>query len=165
MFRVQADRLDDEVEFVGAVELARYAIGRVGPDELGLGKVIEPVNPLRIAVPHEEHGIRRIFRPRDEDEMIGAEVKHGREGGGAEGPTRLGSAVVGLARRTPPAGLRSQRGASSKPARIPQPADGDSCWACASCRCPAGRSRSLDILVSGAHTHIKNLWEDHKSPG
>ena len=33
MFRVQADRLDDEVEFVGAVDLARYAVGHTGPKE------------------------------------------------------------------------------------------------------------------------------------
>ena len=75
-FRVQADRFDDEIELVGAVDLARYAVGHVGPDGLGFGKVVEPVNPLRIAVLHEEHGIRRIFRPRDQNEMIGAEVEH-----------------------------------------------------------------------------------------
>ena len=97
MFRVQADRFDDEIELIGAVDLARYAVGHVGPDELGFGEVIEPVNPLRIAVPHEEHGIRRIFRPRDQEEMIGAEVEHGREQKEREGelPLRLVSAVVG----------------------------------------------------------------------
>jgi hypothetical protein len=62
VFRVQADRFDDEVEFIGAVDLAHYAVGHTGPDELGFGEVIEPVNPLRIAVLHEEHGVRRIFR-------------------------------------------------------------------------------------------------------
>ncbi len=65
VFRVRADRSDDEVEFVGAVDVARYAVGHFGPDELGFGKVIEPVNSLRIAVLHEEHGIRRVFRPRN----------------------------------------------------------------------------------------------------
>jgi len=65
LFRVQADRLDDEIEFIGAVDLARHAVGHIGPDELGFGGVIEPVNPLRVAVLHEEHGIRQIFRPRD----------------------------------------------------------------------------------------------------
>ncbi len=98
MFRVQADRLDDEVEFVGAVDLARYIVGHTGPNELGFGEVIEPVNPLRIAVQHEEHGIRRVFRPRDQDEVIGAEVEHLRtEGAGTGVPARLGSAVVELA--------------------------------------------------------------------
>jgi len=60
VFRVRADRFDNEVEFIGAVDLARYAVGHAGPDELGFGEVIEPVDPLRIAVLHEEHGIRRV---------------------------------------------------------------------------------------------------------
>jgi hypothetical protein len=62
-FRVQADRFDDEIEFVGAVDLARYTIGHTGPEEVGFGEVIEPVNPPRIAVLHEDHGVRRVFRP------------------------------------------------------------------------------------------------------
>ena len=49
-------------------------------------KSIEPGNPLRVAVLHEEHGIRRIFRPRDQDEMIGAEVEHGEKEGEPELP-------------------------------------------------------------------------------
>ena len=73
VFRVQANRFDDEVEFIGAVVLARYAVGHAGPCELGFGEVIELVDPLRIAILHEEHGIRR------------------------ETPARLGSAVVALA--------------------------------------------------------------------
>ena len=63
VFRVQADRLDHEIEFVGAVDLARYAVSHFGLDELGFGEVIEPVDPLRVAVAHEEHGVRRVFRP------------------------------------------------------------------------------------------------------
>jgi hypothetical protein len=43
MFGVRPDRLDHEVEFVGAVDLARHAIGHAGPDELGFSEVIEPV--------------------------------------------------------------------------------------------------------------------------
>jgi hypothetical protein len=46
VFRVQADRFDDEIQLIGTVDLARYAVGHVGPDELGFGEVIEPVNPL-----------------------------------------------------------------------------------------------------------------------
>ncbi len=63
MFRVRADRFDDEIEFIGAVDLARYAVGHAGPDELGFGEVIEPVSPLRVVVSHEEHGVRGVFRP------------------------------------------------------------------------------------------------------
>jgi len=35
VFRIQADQLDNEAEFIGAVDLARYAVGHIGPDELG----------------------------------------------------------------------------------------------------------------------------------
>jgi hypothetical protein len=79
-FRVQADRFDHEVKFIGAVDLARHTVGHAGPDEVGFGEVIEPVNPLCIVVLHEEHGVGRVFRPRDQNEMIGAEVKHGSNG-------------------------------------------------------------------------------------
>ena len=47
---VQPDRFDHEVEFVGAVDLARYAVSHVGLDEQGFGEVIEPVNALRVEV-------------------------------------------------------------------------------------------------------------------
>ena len=42
-------------EFVGAVDLARYTIGHAGPDELGFGEVIEPVNAFRVGVPQQKH--------------------------------------------------------------------------------------------------------------
>ena len=66
---VEADRFDHEVEFVGAVDLARYAVGHSGPDELGFGEVREPVNTLRVAVLKQEHCIRRIFRPREQEHL------------------------------------------------------------------------------------------------
>ena len=97
VFRVQADGFDHEVELVGAIDLARYAVGHAGPDELGFGEVVESINSPCIAVLHEEHGIRRIFRPRDQNEVIGAEVEHGERGAGAITPARLSSAVVELA--------------------------------------------------------------------
>jgi hypothetical protein len=46
VFGVEADRFDHEVEFVGAVDFARYAVSHSGLDEQGFGEVIEPVNPL-----------------------------------------------------------------------------------------------------------------------
>jgi hypothetical protein len=76
VFGVRPDRIDHEVEFVGTVDLARYVIGHVGPDELGFGEVIEPVNALRVAILQQEHRIRRVFRPREQKQMIGAEVEH-----------------------------------------------------------------------------------------
>ena len=78
MLGVKADRFDHEIEFVGAVDLARYAVGHSGPDELSFGEVIEPVNALRVAIPQQEHGARTIFRPRQQEQMVGAEVEHRR---------------------------------------------------------------------------------------
>ena len=57
MFGVRPDRFDHEVEFAGAVDLARYAISHMGPDELGFAEVIEPVNALRVEVPQQKHRI------------------------------------------------------------------------------------------------------------
>ena len=34
---VESDRLDHEIEFVGAIDFARYAVGHVGLDEQGFG--------------------------------------------------------------------------------------------------------------------------------
>ena len=79
MLGVEANRFDHEVKFVGAVDLARYAVGHTGPDELGFAEVIEPVNSLRVAVLQQEHCVRRTLRPREQEQVIGAEVKH--EGG------------------------------------------------------------------------------------
>jgi hypothetical protein len=80
VFGVRPDRVDHEVEFVGAVDLARYAIGHVGPDELGFGEVIEPVNALGVAILQQEHRTRTVFRPREQEQVIGAEVEHEEKG-------------------------------------------------------------------------------------
>ena len=63
MSGVRADRFDHEIEFVGAVDFARYAVGHIGPDELGFGEVVQPINALRVAVLQQEHGARTVFRP------------------------------------------------------------------------------------------------------
>jgi hypothetical protein len=76
---VEADRFDHEIEPARAVDLASYAVGHSGPDELGFGEVIEPVDTPRVAILEQEHRVRRIFHPREQKEMIGAEVEH--EGG------------------------------------------------------------------------------------
>ena len=76
MFRVRLDGLDDQVEFVGAVDLPRYAVIAVGQDLQGFGEVVQAIDPMRGVISHKEHGARAIFRPRDQGKMIGAEVKH-----------------------------------------------------------------------------------------
>jgi hypothetical protein len=100
MFGVRPDRFDHEIEFVGAVDLARYAVGRIGPDEQGFGEVMEPVNALRVEVPQQEHRARRVLRPREQEQMIGAEVEHGEKQKRRDSQETLrpiGSAVEGLA--------------------------------------------------------------------
>ena len=67
MLGVKANRFDHEIELVGAVDLARYAIGHAGPEKLGFAEVIEPVDPLRVAVLQQEHRIRRVLRPLEQE--------------------------------------------------------------------------------------------------
>ena len=76
MLGVETDRFDHEIEFVGTVDFARDAISHIGLHALSFAEVIEPVNPLRVAVLQQEHRMRRIFRPQEEEQMIGAEVEH-----------------------------------------------------------------------------------------
>ena len=76
MSGVRPDRFDHEVEFSGAVDFARYAVGHTGPDELGFAEVMKPVNTLRVEVPQQKHRARRVLRPREQEQVIGAEVEH-----------------------------------------------------------------------------------------
>ena len=69
MLSVEADRFDHEVEFIGAVNFTHDAISHVGLHMLGFTEVIEPVNPLRVAIPQPEHCMRRIFRPREQEHL------------------------------------------------------------------------------------------------
>jgi hypothetical protein len=73
---VEADRFDHEVKPVSAVDLVYYTVGYSGPDELVFGEVIEPVDAPRVAIVEQEHRVRRIFHPREQEQMIGAEVEH-----------------------------------------------------------------------------------------
>jgi len=76
VFGVRPDRFDHQVEFIGAVDLARYAIRPIGRDELGFGEVVQTINALSVAVLHQEHRARTVFRPREQEQVIGAEVEH-----------------------------------------------------------------------------------------
>ncbi len=76
-FRVPLDGLDDQVELVGAVDLARDAVIGVWSDVLGFGEVIQAVDPASGVICHEEHDTGTVFRPGEQNEMVGAEVEHG----------------------------------------------------------------------------------------
>ena len=73
MYGVRPDRFDREVVFVGTGDLARYGVGHAGPDEQGFSKIAEPVNTLRVEVPHRDHRARWDLR-RKEREHFGAVV-------------------------------------------------------------------------------------------
>ena len=102
MLRVRFDGLDDQVEPTGAVDLARYAVRHVRRDEQGFGEVVQTIDALGVAVLHQEHRARTVFRPREQEQMIGAEVEHQMRwmGGlkpeaGAEAPAPLAAPLRG----------------------------------------------------------------------
>ena len=112
MLGVQLDRLDNQIESVNAVDFARYAIGEAWRETEAFGEVQQTIHALGIAVQHEEHGAGAVFHPREQEQVIGAEVEHGGTGEREEMPLApIVSAVEGLARRTPPVGVIAQRGA------------------------------------------------------
>ena len=80
MFGVRPGRFDHQVEFIGAVDLARYAVRLIRRDELGVGEVVQSINALGVAVLHQQHRTRTVFRPREQEQVIGAEVEHGKRG-------------------------------------------------------------------------------------
>ena len=112
MLGVQLDRLDDQIKSVNAVDFARYAIGDAWRETEAFGEVEQTIHALGIVVQHEEHGAGAVFRPREQEQVIGAEVEHGGTEGVRSYLSRpIVSAVEGLARRTPPGGVIAQRGA------------------------------------------------------
>jgi hypothetical protein len=76
MLSVRANRFDNEVELIGAVDFSGDAAGHLGPQMVAFGEIMKPVNTLRVAVLHQKHGACRVFRPREQNEMIGAEIEH-----------------------------------------------------------------------------------------
>ena len=88
MLGVGLDGLDDQVEFVGAVDFAGYAVIAVWRDLLGFGEVMQAIDPVRGVISHNEHGTGAVFRPGDQSEMIGAEVEHKWMGVGRKGPAQ-----------------------------------------------------------------------------
>jgi hypothetical protein len=77
VFGVRLDGLDHEIEFVGAVDLTRHAVIFSWRDDTGFGEVLQSVNASGRIVFHDEHNTAAVFRPREQNEMIGAEVDHG----------------------------------------------------------------------------------------
>ncbi len=76
MFDIRPDGFEHEIEFVGAVHLPGHAVILVGRDDVGFCEVVQPVNPSRRIVFHDEHNTAAAFRPLEQNEVIGAEVEH-----------------------------------------------------------------------------------------
>ena len=81
MLGVGPDRCDHQVKFIGAVDFARHAIGLARREVVGFGEVMHLIDTLGVAVEHQQHRARPVLLPREQEEMIGAEVKHGGEMG------------------------------------------------------------------------------------
>ena len=77
MFSVRLDGLDDQVELVGAVHLARHTVEDIGFEGERFGEIVKPIDPACGMVLHEEDGTTAAFRSREQEQMIGAEVEHG----------------------------------------------------------------------------------------
>src|SRR5215471_13943020 len=82
---VRLDGLDHEIEFVGAVDLPGDAVVFAWRNDSGFGEVIQTVNPSSRVVFHDEHSTAFAFRPREQEEVIGAEVEHGLRGKDGDG--------------------------------------------------------------------------------
>ncbi len=76
MFRIHLDGLHNQVQFVRAVHLARHAVVLVWRHLEGSGEVVQAVDPARGVISHEEHDTRTVFRPAEQELMIGSEVEH-----------------------------------------------------------------------------------------
>ena len=69
VFGVRPDQLDHQVEFTGAVGVARRMGRLIRRDELGCVEAVQTVNALGVAVLHQEHRARPKARPRDLDQL------------------------------------------------------------------------------------------------
>ena len=76
MLGIQLDGLDHQVEFVGAVDLPRNAIILARCGRLGFAEVMEPIHTAYRVISHEQDGTGAIFHPREQEQVIGAEVEH-----------------------------------------------------------------------------------------
>jgi hypothetical protein len=110
---IRLDQFDHQVEFVGAVDFSRNAVVGVWLQGVGFGEVMQAINTASGMVEHHEDRSRAVFRPREQGEMVGAEVEHRDEGERERGKRSrlIGSAVEEFTRRTPPVRAIAQSGA------------------------------------------------------
>ena len=76
MFVVWFDGFDHQVELIGAVDLPMNAIVLARPDAQGFSEVIEAIAPARRIIDHHEDNAGAVFSPREQMQVVGAEVEH-----------------------------------------------------------------------------------------
>ena len=77
VFGVPLDRLDDQVQFVRAINLSGHAVVFAWGDPVAAGEVVKAVDPVGEVVLHEEHDTGSVFHTREQPQMTGAKVEHG----------------------------------------------------------------------------------------
>jgi len=80
MFVVRFDGFDYQVELIGAVDLPMNAIVLARPDAQGFSEVIEAIAPTRRIIDHYEDNAGAVFSPREQMQVVGAEVEHWSDG-------------------------------------------------------------------------------------
>ena len=80
MFVVWFDGFDHQVELIGAVDLPMNAIVLARPDAQGFSEVIEAIAPARRIIDHHEDNAGAVFSPREQMQVVGAEVEHWGDG-------------------------------------------------------------------------------------
>ncbi len=70
------------------VDLRRNAIVLARCGRLGFGEIMQPINAASRVIPHEQDDAGAIFRPGEQEQVIGAEVEHREKDprAGAEAP-------------------------------------------------------------------------------
>lgn len=71
---IRLDRFDHQIQFIGAIDLARNAVVGVWLHGVGFGEVMQAINAVSGMVEHHEDRTRAVFRPRVQGEVIGAAI-------------------------------------------------------------------------------------------
>ena len=61
MFGVGPDQFEHQVQFIGAIDFARHAIGLARHEVVGFGEVVQPINTLCVAVHEQQHRTRPVL--------------------------------------------------------------------------------------------------------
>jgi hypothetical protein len=75
VFGVGPHRFDHQVQFIGAVDFARHTVGLARHELVGFAEVMQPIDTLRGAVDEPKHRTRSVLLPREQEQVIGAEVE------------------------------------------------------------------------------------------